>query len=141
MNAPDDHPRNFTVPDALIQKTPADDAETADKLLAGYRIGAIAATCSFVIFAAFLTAVVLVQRMHFFMLLLLLLSGFLWIGMTSICRHSFILLKRHIGVEVGQLEFLSTQFVFLHSPIRYRKVRKEVEIYKEKKLAAGDWNP
>ena len=64
----------------------------------------------------------------------MLLCGFLWVGTTSISRHSFILLKRYIGKEgeISILEFMSTQLVVFLFPFAYRKVKREVELYKEK---------
>ncbi|MEW6108752.1 MAG: hypothetical protein AB1632_06245 [Nitrospirota bacterium] len=62
-----------------------------------------------------------------------LMAGFLWIGTTSIYRHSFILLKRYIGREVSMLEFMSTQFVVFLFPFAYRKLKREVGLYREKK--------
>lgn len=63
------------------------------------------------------------------MIFVLLLSGFLWMGLTSLSRHALIKLKRYIRVDVGTVEFLSTQIVFVHFPLMYGKIKKEVESY------------
>jgi hypothetical protein len=54
------------------------------------------------------------------------LSGFLWIGSTSLCRHSLVLLKDEVGQKIDIREFLATQFVFFLFPFTYRKVKREV---------------
>jgi len=105
---------------------------TLDKLLAGYRLWGFAAIGSFIVFGFLFSIVIFAQEMNFIMLLMVLLSGLLWIGTTSICRHSFVILKRYIGREVGILEFLSTQFVVFLFPFAYRKIKKEVDLYREK---------
>ena len=68
-------------------------------------------------------------------LYVVLLCGFLWIGSTSLSRHALVVLKRHIGREIGMVEFLSTQFVAILFPVAYRKVRGEVRAFVEKQRA------
>ncbi len=68
-----------------------------------------------------------------FLYFILLLTGFLWIGVTAVSRHVFVLLKRYIGKEISDLEFLSTQFIVLLLPFLYMKLKKEVRIYNGKK--------
>jgi hypothetical protein len=68
----------------------------------------------------------------------MLLTGFLWIGVTSISRHVFVLLKRYIGKDITVLEFLLTQFIVLLFPLYYMKLRKEVLSYSEKEVKAND---
>ncbi|MDA8432682.1 MAG: hypothetical protein M0Z60_06945 [Nitrospiraceae bacterium] len=58
-----------------------------------------------------------------------LLAGFLWIGCTSVCRHSLVQIKDNVGQRIGTMEFLSTQFVFILFPYVYPKVKKEVYRY------------
>ncbi|MBI5203398.1 MAG: hypothetical protein HZA11_00605 [Nitrospirae bacterium] len=108
-----------------------------DKLLANYRFWSLAAIGSFIILVSLFLAAVFIQRINFLMLVMVLLFGFLWIGATSISRHSFVLLKRYIGREgeISILEFLSTQLVVFLFPFAYRKVKKEAELYRKKNSA------
>ena len=76
------------------------------------------------------------EMVNYLFLFLLLFTGFLWIGVTSISRHVFVLLKRHIEKDISVLEFLSTQFIVLLFPFFYMKLRKEVRIYREKEVKA-----
>lgn len=76
------------------------------------------------------------EMVNYLFLFLLLFAGFLWIGVTSISRHVFVLLKRHIGKDISVLEFLSTQFIVLLFPFFYMKLRKEVRNYREKEVKA-----
>lgn len=107
-----------------------------DKLLATYRLWSFAAIGSFIILVLLFITATLTPKINFLMLLGILLSGFLWIGTTSISRHSFVLLKRYIGreAEISILEFMSTQLVVFLFPFAYKKVRKEVDLYREKIL-------
>jgi len=102
------------------------------RLLLSYRNLALAATGSFFFFLALLALLWYSERTNIAVLFILLLSGFLWIGLTSLSRHAFVSLKRHIRVDVGSLEFLSTQLVFFHFPIMYGRIRREAEGYSSK---------
>jgi hypothetical protein len=62
----------------------------------------------------------------------MLLSGFLWIGATSVSRHVFVMLKKYIGKETSVLEFLSTQFIVLLFPFLYFKLKREVRAHQER---------
>ncbi|KAF0146023.1 MAG: hypothetical protein FD156_391 [Nitrospirae bacterium] len=108
-----------------------------DKLLSNYCFWSLAAIGSFIILVSLFLAAVFIQRINFLMLVMVLLFGFLWIGATSISRHSFVLLKRYIGREgeISILEFLSTQLVVFLFPFAYRKVKKEAELYRKKNSA------
>ena len=101
-------------------------------LLALYRFWGAAAMASFTTFLFLLAAALRSPAVNFTLLVMNLFAGFLWLGTTSISRHSLIRLKDTIGKKVGLLEFLSTQFVFILFPFSYRKVKKEVERYNEK---------
>ncbi|MDA8104831.1 MAG: hypothetical protein M0Z71_05570 [Nitrospiraceae bacterium] len=101
----------------------------AGGLLAVYRFWGAAAMASFTAFLFLLAAVLRTPAVNYTLLVMNLFSGFLWLGTTSISRHSLIRLKDTIGKKVGLLEFLSTQFVFILFPYSYRKVKKEVELY------------
>jgi hypothetical protein len=102
-----------------------------DELLAMYRFWGMAAVASFTVFLFLLAAALRSSSLNFTLLLMNLLMGFLWLGTTSISRHSLIRLKETIGKRVGVLEFLSTQFVFVLFPYSYSKVKKEVERYSD----------
>jgi len=104
----------------------------AGGLLAVYRFWGAAAMASFTAFLFLLAAALRSPAVNITLLVMNLFAGFLWLGTTSISRHSLIRLKDTIGKKVGLLEFLSTQFVFILFPFSYRKVKKEVELYNEK---------
>jgi len=108
-----------------------------DKLLANYCFWSLAAIGSFSILVSLFLLALFMQAINFSILLMVLLFGFLWIGATSISRHSFVLLKRYIGREgeISILEFLSTQLVVFLFPFAYRKVKKEAELYRKKNSA------
>ena len=72
------------------------------------------------------------EMVHFIFIFLLLLSGFLWIGLTSISRHLYILVKRAIGKEATVTEFLGTQLGVLFFPGMYLRLKKEVDEYRQK---------
>jgi ABC-type enterochelin transport system permease subunit len=100
-------------------------------LLALYRFWGAAAVASFAAFLFLLAAAMRNPAVSYPLLVMSLFAGFLWIGTTSISRHSLIRLKDTIGERVGLFEFLSTQFVFILFPYSYRKLKKEVERYAE----------
>jgi hypothetical protein len=104
-----------------------------DRLVARYRIWAMAASGAFAVFVFLLIIVYRAEKLNLLMLFLALLTGFLWIGATSISRHSFILLKQYLGCRVSIVEFLSTQFVVLLFPFAYRKVKKEAEAFRKRR--------
>jgi hypothetical protein len=60
------------------------------------------------------------------------MSGFLWIGMTSLCRHALVNLKYQTGNKVSLVEFLLTQLVVFLFPIHYARLKREVALYKDK---------
>lgn len=106
-----------------------------DRLFINYRLWGIAAICSFLLFMLLLSFAVFFEGANIVVVFIVLLFGFLWIGATSLYRHSFILLKRYIGKEVSILEFLSTQLVVFLFPFTYGKVKKEVDLYRGKILS------
>jgi hypothetical protein len=106
---------------------------TVERLLSHYRFWGIAAVFFFVVSVCLLAALALVPEASVEILYIALLCGFLWIGSTSFSRHSLVVLKRHIGQEMGMVEFLSTQLVALLFPFAYKKVKDEVKAFKEKK--------
>lgn len=114
------------------------DKDMPDKLLSNYRLWGIAAISSFVIFIILLLLIVFLQEIRIISIFAVLLFGFIWIGTTSISRHSFILLKNYIGKEVSVIEFLSTQLVVFLFPLAYRKVKEEVEAYRKEKGVKQD---
>ena len=112
--------------------------ENADRLLSAYLLWGIFSVSVFIIFVVLLSLAVVQEKTDMVLYFIMLLSGFLWIGATSISRHVFVLLKRYIGKEISVLEFLSTQFVVLLFPFLYMKLRKEVRTYGEKEVKADD---
>ncbi len=109
-----------------------------DVLLTNYRLWGLAAIGSFVVFALLLTFVITAHGLHFIWLLMILMSGFLWIGTTAICRHSLVLLKSYIRKDIGIPEFLSTQLVVFLFPFTYRKVKREVDAYLKRTFITWD---
>ncbi len=108
-----------------------------DRLLALYRFWGSTAMISFALFLALLAAALRAAQVSYALLAADLCAGFLWIGATSLSRHSLIMLKDSIRERVGLLEFLSTQFAFLLFPLTYLKVKKEVQRYTVKIQQAG----
>jgi hypothetical protein len=107
--------------------------DSLDRLVARYRFWAMAASGAFAVFVFLLVIVYRAEKLNLFMLFLALLSGFLWIGATSISRHFFVLLKNYLGCRVNLVEFLSTQFVVFLFPFAYRKVKNEAEAFRKRR--------
>jgi hypothetical protein len=110
--------------------------DVLDRLMAAYRFWGITAGCAFFLFVFLLVAVWRAEKFSMIILVVALVSGFLWIGATSLCRHSFILLKNYLGCRVSVVEFLSTQFVVFLLPFAYRKVKREADALMKKR---GRW--
>ena len=108
--------------------------ENADRLLSAYLLWGIFSVSVFIIFVVLLSLAVVQEKTDMVLYFIMLLSGFLWIGATSISRHVFVLLKRYIGKEISVLEFLSTQFIVLLFPFYYLKLRREVRDHLEKEI-------
>jgi hypothetical protein len=109
-----------------MKKTPA------GRLLSYYLFWGTLSIVLFLIFIGLMLFLVKHERatmIHFF---LALFSGFLWIGVTSISRHAFVLLNKFIGRTISIPEFLSTQFIVLLFPIFYIRLKKEVHEYEAK---------
>ena len=94
-----------------------------------YRLSGAAAMASFAACVFLLVQVMRSEELNVVLLGMSLLAGFLWIGCTSVCRHSLLRIRDDVGRRTGMLEFLSTQFVFLSFPYVYPKVKKEVYRY------------
>jgi hypothetical protein len=104
----------------------------AERLLSGYLFCGVLSIVIFILFALLLSYAILIEQTYIFLYFILLLTGFLWIGVTAIARHVFVLLKKYIGKEIHVLEFLSTQFIVVLLPFLYIKLRKEVRMYNKK---------
>jgi hypothetical protein len=102
------------------------------RLIALYRFWGIMAGGAFVVFVSLLVLVYRAEKFSVVMLFVALVAGFFWIGATSLCRHSFILLKNYLGCRVNVVEFLSTQFVVFLFPFAYRKIRKEADAFRKR---------
>ena len=107
-----------------------------DRLLSSYLLWGIISISSFIAFVALLLVTLVLEKTGMILYFIMLLTGFLWIGVTSISRHIFVMVKRYIGKEISILEFLSTQFIALLFPFLYMKLKKEIRIYKAKKEKA-----
>ena len=109
----------------------------ADRLLSSYLLWGMLSIAAFAAFIALLLFTFVLERSDILINFVMLLTGLLWIGLTSISRHVFVLLKRYIGKDISIPEFLSTQFIVLLLPFLYIKLKKEIRLYKEKKEKAG----
>jgi uncharacterized membrane protein len=105
----------------------------AGLLLSSYLLWGGLSVIVFIVFIALLLFLVKYERADMLHYFIALLFGFLWIGVTSISRHAFILLKKFIGSKISIPEFLSTQFVVLLFPLLYIRLKREVCEYEEKK--------
>ena len=90
------------------------------------------AISAFLLFVFLVTSFLAADQAGLLYLFCILMSGFLWIGATSLSRHSLVRLKEFIGKKVGIFEFISTQLVFLLFPFQYVRLRKEVAEFKGK---------
>lgn len=102
-----------------------------DKLLGQYRLWGIIAMVAFTMLVIFLLHLQFVRDAGIFSTFIVLVFGFLWIGATSICRHSFITIKERIGKKVGVIEFLSTQIIVLLFPFAYRRLKEEIKDHRK----------
>jgi len=108
--------------------------DTTDRLLSAYLLWGMVSVFLFIVFVLLLLVAVAQETTDMVLYFIMLLSGFLWIGATSVSRHVFVMLKRYIGKEISVLEFLSTQFIVMLFPVLYIKLRKEVQAYLEKEM-------
>jgi hypothetical protein len=100
-----------------------------ERLLSAYRFWGLAAVFFFALSLLSMLIAISIAGLNLVILALPLFFGFLWIGTTSLSRHSLVQLKQSIDKEVGLLEFVSTQFVFALFPFTYRELKKEVALY------------
>jgi len=112
--------------------------DKADRLLLNYLLSGVGSAIFFIIFLVLLYLALVLEKTDMFLYFVMLLFGFLWIGVTSISRHLFVVLKRYIGKEISVLEFLSTQFIVVLLPFLYLKLRREIGIWREKEEQGGD---
>jgi hypothetical protein len=108
---------------------PSSSVPETERLLAVYRFWGLATVAFFALFILSMVTAVTSTGLNHIMIAVPLLFGFLWIGTTSLSRHSLILLKQCIGRKVGLLEFVSTQFVFILFPFTYKELKKEVALH------------
>jgi len=111
--------------------------DTTDRLLSAYLLWGMVSVFLFIVFVLLLLVAVAQETTDMVLYFIMLLSGFLWIGATSVSRHVFVMLKRYIGKEISVLEFLSTQFIVMLFPVLYIKLRKEVQAYLKKERNLG----
>jgi hypothetical protein len=103
--------------------------KAVNTLLSRYRLWGVMAMISLVTFICLLSAAFLLEGVSYGMLLLVLFSGFLWMGATALCRHSLVALKHAMGRRLTVGEFLSTQLVALSFPLAYPRVRREAAAF------------
>jgi len=104
----------------------------AGLLLSSYLLWGTLSVAVFIVFIVLLFLLVKYERTGMAHYFIALLFGFLWIGVTSVTRHVFVLLKKFTGNKISTLEFLSTQFIVLLFPFFYMRLRKEVREYEKK---------
>jgi hypothetical protein len=112
--------------------------DDAERLLSSYMLWGMASISVFTVFILLLLLAIVREQTNMLLYFLMLLSGFLWIGATSVSRHVFVMLKRYIGKEISVPEFLSTQFIVLLFPFSYLRLRKEVQGHLEKESKAAN---
>lgn len=100
-----------------------------ERLLSAYRFWGLTAVAFFALFLLSIFTAAASSGINYLLIAAPLFFGFLWIGTTSLSRHSLVQLKQSIGKEVGLFEFVSTQFVFALFPFTYRELKKEVALY------------
>ncbi len=100
-----------------------------ERLLSAYRFWGLAAVAFFALFVLSIFTAASSPGINYLLIAAPLFFGFLWIGTTSLSRHSLVQLKQSIGKKVGLVEFVSTQFVFALFPFIYRELKKEVALY------------
>ena len=112
--------------------------ETPEELLTDYLVWGLAAAGSFILLLLLLSLYLFAGEIHSALLPAGLVSGFLWLGATSMSRHSLVNLKRCVGRKLGMPEFLLTQLNCFLFPFSYRKVKKEVAQYlRDREKAPG----
>ena len=104
--------------------------KTLDKMLAHYRLLALLTIFSFLFSAFIMITGMRAESTHPLIFFAIFLSAAFWIGMTALCRHSYVVLKTAMGKQIGLLEFLSTNLVVLIFPLVYGKLKKEVASFK-----------
>ena len=110
------------------------EKDTTDRLLSSYLLWGMVSVSVFIVFIVLLLLAVVQEKTDMVLYFIMLLSGFLWIGATSVSRHLFVMLKSYIGKEISVPEFLSTQFIVLLFPFYYLKLRREVRDHLEKEI-------
>jgi hypothetical protein len=104
--------------------------KTLDRMLAQYRRRALITIFSFVLSAVLMILGFRAESTHPLILFAIFLSAAFWIGMTALCRHSYVILKTAMWKRIGLLEFLSTNLVVVLFPLVYSKLKKEVSFFK-----------
>ena len=98
-----------------------------------FRLRGLLSVAASVLFAGMLCISLVKDAVDYFFIPLLLFTGYFWIGMTSLGRHSYVLAKRAIGKEATVFEFLGTQLSFILFPLLYFRLKKEVEAFRANK--------
>jgi hypothetical protein len=104
--------------------------KTLDRMLAQYRRRALITIFSFAFSALLLIMGIRAESTHPLIFFVIFLSAAFWIGMTALCRHSYVVLKTAMWKRIGLLEFLSTNLVVVLFPLVYRNLKKEVASFK-----------
>ncbi len=107
------------------------DKAALETLMNHYRLWGIVAMGAFGVLVTGIFLSFYSESVRTGIIFFVLLLGFLWIGATSICRHLYVTIKDRIGKKVGVIEFLSTQLIVLWFPFVYRKLKREVDAYRQ----------
>ena len=75
--------------------------ENAERLLTSYLFWGIVSICAFIVFIALFSYAIVLEESNIILYFLMLFAGFFWIGVTSISRHIFVMLKRLIGRKIN----------------------------------------
>jgi hypothetical protein len=102
-------------------------------MLAQYRRRALLSIFSFVFSAVLMIMGFRAESTPPIVLFAIFLSAACWIGTTALCRHSYVVLKTAMWKRIGLWEFLSTNLVVVLFPLVYRKLKKEVLLFKAEK--------
>lgn len=115
------------------------DKATLGALMNRYRLWGIVAMGAFVMLVTGVFLSFYSESVRTGIIFFVLLLGFLWIGATSICRHLYVTIKDRIGKKVGVIEFLSTQLIVFLFPFVYKKLKREVDEYRQE-MHSGPFN-
>jgi hypothetical protein len=106
-------------------------SETADRLFIVFCSWGLAAIGAFLLLIFLVTVFYYSEKHDFFSLFGILVSGFLWIGATSMSRHALVRVKQFTENKISLIEFIATQLMVIFFPYHYLRLKKEVSEYKK----------